>query len=203
MKIKLDYKQFKNIQMKNSILIIAIASIFCTFISCGGSLGNQPATADGFTDIEKQIKEEFGDDAYFTDISVVYNKAIGNIVGVTQTNDPESLKMGEWNQTQGIWAQNSEVFLELPPNTKAADFMYQLGDEISLKTLGELIEKSKVKLHDEMDLENPTLTIASIQYPDNGDMSAMSYLVHLEPEHGGTTYNFYYDINGELLEFDY
>lgn len=173
------------------------------FISCGGNSSNQPATATGFSNIEKDLKSEFGDDAYFTDINIVYNKSIGNIIGVTVTKDPASLQMGQWNQTQGIWKQNSEISLEVPEGTKAADFMYQLNDQIHLKQLGALIEKSKKQLQDEKNLDNPTLSIASILFPKNGDISKTEYLVSLTPEHGGTTFRFYYKLNGDLRKMDY
>lgn len=173
------------------------------FISCGGNTGDQPATAAGFSNIEKAIKSEFGNDAYFTDINIVYNKSIGNIVGVTVTKDPTSLKMGQWNQAQGTWKQNSEISLEVPKGTKAADFMYQLNDQINLKQLGSLVEKSKKQLQTEKNLDNPTLSIASIIFPKNGDISKTEYIVNLTPEHGGTTFHFYYKLNGDLRKMDY
>ena len=44
----------------------------------------------------------------FTDLTITYNKAIGNIIGVTVTKEPASLKMEQWNSTKGNWTQNSE-----------------------------------------------------------------------------------------------
>lgn len=173
------------------------------FISCGGNTGDEPATAKGFSNIEKAIKSEFGNDAYFTDINIVYNKAIGNIVGVTVTKDPASLQMGQWNQTQGVWKQNSEISLEVPEGTKAADFMYQLGEQINLEKLGSLVEQSKKQLQEEKNLDNPALAMASVIFPKNGDISKAEYLVNLTPEHGGTTFHFYYKLNGELRKIDY
>jgi hypothetical protein len=188
-------------QMKR-IKLSGIALSLMALVSCSGS-GNEAATADGFAEIEDGIKSEFGDDAYFTDLSVMYSESIGNTVSVTVTKDPESLEMGEWNQSQGAWTQTSDVSLEIPPGTKAADFMYQLGGEISLKELGGLIEKSKKQLTDEHELENPRLSIASVIFPDDGDISKAYYSINLEPEHGGTTFRFYYELNGELQSMDY
>ena len=172
-------------------------------ISCGGNSGKQPATADGFSDIESDIKSEFGNDAYYTDLTITYNKSIGNIIGVTVTEDPNSLKMGQWNQTQGTWSQNQEISLEVPPGTKAEDYMFQLGQKINLKTLGELAEKASKQLTADKKLENPTLSMAFIKFPKNGDISKTEYTVMLKPEHGGTTFTFRYDLSGNLIEMDY
>ena len=180
---------------------IIITATFSALVSCGSS--GEAATAEGFLEIEKDIKSKFGDDAYFTDLTISYNEAIGNVIGVTVTDDPESLTMGEWSQTRGAWEQKSEITLELPPGTKAADFMFQLDNKINLSILGGLIEKSKKQLIKEKDIENPSLFMASIIYPDDGDISKAEYLVMLEPENGGTSFNFYYNLDGVLREMTY
>ena len=55
-------------------LIVFIGS--AVLVSCGGA-AKQPATADGFGELEKEIKSEFGDESYFTDLSISYDKSIG------------------------------------------------------------------------------------------------------------------------------
>lgn len=187
------------------VITLAAATLITSFaiISCGGGAGKEAATADGFSSIEESIKSKFGENAYFTKLSIIYDKSIGNMISVTVTEDPESLRMGEWTQAQGTWKQTSEVSLEVPEGTKAADFMYQLDDKINLKTLGELIEKSKKQLETEKSLSNPTLSIASIIYPKNGDISKATYSIDLKPENGGTTFMFSYKLNGELIKMDY
>ncbi|MGJ8685496.1 MAG: hypothetical protein ACSHWW_12775 [Nonlabens sp.] len=188
--------------MKKISLFILIGAVL-SLVSCGGNTADQPATAAGFTEIQNEIKSEFGEDAYFTDISIVYDKTIGNIVGVTVTTDPSSLKMGQWNLSQGSWTQNSDISLEVPEGTQAADFMYQLNDQINLTQLGSLIEKSKQQLKDEKDLENPTLYTASVIFPKNGDIARTEYAINLKPENGGTTFRFYYALDGSLRKMDY
>lgn len=189
--------------MRTNTVITLVAILLTTLISCGGSIDSLPATADGFSGIESEIKSKFGDDAYFTDISILYNEGIGNMLNITVTEAPESLTMGEWNNAQGVWNQNAEVSLELPPNTKAVDFMYQLDEEINLSTLGGLVEKSKAQLEEEKDLKNAVLSIAHIKFPDNGDINEAEYVVQLEPENGGTTFSFYYKLNGDLIDMSY
>jgi hypothetical protein len=189
--------------MRKIAITLTALTVLLSVVSCGSGSGKHEATAEGFSEIEKEIKGEFGNDAYFTDIMVLYNKDIGTTVNVTTTNDPESLKMGEWNQMQGSWVQSSEISLEVPEGTKAVDFMYQLNDKINLTKLGELIEKSKKQLTDEKKLDNPTLTDAYISFPKNGDESETEYRVNLKPESGGTTFRFTYKLIGELVKMDY
>ncbi len=171
--------------------------------SCSNSIQNQPATADGFQNIENALKDQFGKDAFYTDLTITYNQSIGNIVGVTVTEIPESLKMGQWNLTQGNWQQNSDIIIEVPVGTKASDFMFQLGETISLSKLGALVEQSIQKLKDEKQFENLTLSTARVFYPDNGDISKAEYFVNLQPENGGTTFRFRYSLNGNLISMNY
>lgn len=184
------------------ITLISLTSVLI-LTSCGNGISEQKATASGFSTIENQIKERFGEDAYYTDLSITYNEAIGNIIGVTVTETPESLKMQQWNNTQDNWTQNSDISIEVPVGTKAADFMFQLNGTINLKKLGQLIEKSKNQLIKEKSIENPKLHIASIQYPDNGNVSNAEFLVMLKPENGGTIFSYSYSLTGELIKMDY
>ena len=140
--------------------------------------------------------------AYYTDLNISYNTSIGNIVGVTVTKAPESLTMGQWNFVQNTWKQNSEITLEVPVESKAADFMYQLNDKINLSKLGELVEKSIKQLKEDKNIENPILSMAFIKFPKNGDRSNTEYAISLKPETGGTTFSFYYTLNGDLIKKD-
>jgi hypothetical protein len=181
-------------------IILVIATI--TLICCGGNSSTQPATVEGFSNIEKEIKSEFGSDAYYTDLTITYNESIGNIIGVTVTKDPSSLKMGQWNQSQGVWSQNQEISLEVPQGTKAKDYMFQLDEKINLPKLGELAEKASGQLKTEKNIENPTLYMAFIKFPKNGDVSKTEFTVMLKPEDGGTTYTFRQGVNDSSIKLD-
>jgi hypothetical protein len=187
-------------QLKALVLVVIVLQ-FIT--SCGSSTSNQPATEQGFATIENALKDKFGDNAYYTDLSITYNESIGNIIGVTVTENPESLKMGQWNLTQDNWQQNSDITIEVPQGTKAADYMFQLGNTVSLSKLGSLVEQASQKLKDDKGLKNPTLSIAALNFPNNGNASQAQYAIILKPEHGGTSFQFYYKLNGELIDMDY
>ncbi|MCB0463909.1 MAG: hypothetical protein KDC81_14515 [Flavobacteriaceae bacterium] len=186
-----------------SLIKLLALLLLMQLTSCGNSTQNQPATAEGFQNIENELKDQFGKDAFYTDLTVTYNQSIGNIIGVTVTEDPESLKMGQWNLTQDTWQQNSDITIEVPSGTKASDFMFQIGEAISLSKLGGLVEKSIQKLKDEKNLENPILSTARVYFPDNGDASKAEYFVNLQPENGGTTFRFRYGLNGDLIKMNY
>ena len=187
--------------LKNIVLAIVLMA---TLISCGGDTSKQPANAEGFTVIEKELKEKFGENAYYTDLSISYDASIGNMISLTVTDAPESLKMESYVYSQHTsWKQNSEVTLEVPTGRKAADFMFQLSDEINLTKLGELVEKSSKQLTVEKSIENPMLSTAFIKFPKNGDISKTEYNINLKPENGGTTFRFNYKLNGELIKMDY
>lgn len=181
--------------------LLIFSTVFIT--SCGGGSTTKEANAAGFSEIEKEINDKFGNAAYYTDLSITHNKSIGNIIGVTVTKNPESLKMEQWNQTQGKWNQIAEVTIEIPKGTKATDFMFQLNETLNLKKLGELVEQSKAQLTKEKKLENPKLHIAAVKYPDTGEISKAEYVVMLQPENGGSTFSFSYTLAGKLIKMDY
>jgi len=185
------------------VLKFTVVAAVITLMSCGGSISKQPANSEGFGAIEKEIKSKFGEDAYFTGLTILYIEGIGNTVNTTVTDDPESLKMGQWSLSQGTWTEQSEITLEVPEGTKATDFMFQLNESINLSKLGGLVEKSMEELTAKKNIENPILSVAFVKFPKNGDVSKTEYTVRLEPENGGTSFTFIYKLNGELIEMDY
>ena len=188
--------------MKNTKKILLI-SLTIIILSCGGGNTNEPSNEEGFTSIENEIKKKFGDKAFYTELTIVYNKTIGNIISTTVTENPASLTMGQWSFSQGNWKQTSDITLEVPEDYDAKDFMYQLNDKINLSTLGKLVEKSKAQLTQEKNIQNPTLAIASIYFPKDGNLSKTEYNIKLEPENGGTSFTFQYNIDGKLIKMDY
>lgn len=182
--------------------LITCAILSVALMSCGGA-GKAEANAEGFGSIEKELKGKFGDDAYYTKLTIINIETLGNAVNATVTDDPASMKMGEWNYSQSTWTQNSEITLEVSEGSKPEDFMFKLDDKINLTKLGELVEKSMKQLKTEKDLKNPKLSTAFVKLPRNGDASQAEYCVTLEPEHGGTSFSFYYKLDGELIKMDY
>ncbi|WP_186754072.1 hypothetical protein [Echinicola salinicaeni] len=178
--------------------------LLLTFLNaCGSGASIQEANADGFLVIEEALKDQFGEDAYFTDLTISHRQSIGNIISVTVTSDPSSLKMGQWTQSNDSWTQTSDIRLEVPEGMNASDFMFQLGDPIDLGRLGDLVEKSKDKLEEEKEIQNPSLQMAIVKIPKDGVRSKIEYLILLQPENGGTTFTYSYDLNGNFISMDY
>ncbi|MFP4845569.1 hypothetical protein [Winogradskyella sp. PE311] len=187
----------------NRIGVLFVFMVIIKLTSCSNSTSHQPATGEGFTAIENELKSKFGDNAYYTDLKVVYIKDIGNTISTTVTKAPESLNMEEWNLSQNTWTQHSEVTLEVPEGTQAADYMFQLSDKINLTKLGGLVEESITKLKSEKNINNLILSMAFIKFPKNGDSSKTEYAINLVPESDGTSFSFYYTLDGELIKMDY
>lgn len=189
--------------MKTIKLVLATV-MFVTITSCGGGISKEAPNEEGFEAIEEELKSKFGDNAYYTDLNISHDRTVGNIISVTVTKNPASLKMGAYvysNHTS--WKQNSEITLEAPEGTNAADFMFQLDDKINLKKLGELVETSSKKLTAEKGINNPRFEMAFIQFPKNGNILKTEYMVKLEPENGGTSFTFSYELDGTFIKMNY
>ena len=188
--------------MKIFKFIVGVTEVVL-LISCGGSTGKKLPDQKGFTVIEKELKSKFGETAFYTDLTITYDESIGNIISVVVSKNPESLKMEEWDSTEGNWLQSSEISIEVPKGSEAADFMFQLNNTISLSKLGELVEKSSKQLTAEKAINDPVLSMAFIKFPENGDSNKTKYVVILTPPNGGTTFTFSYKLNGDLIVMDY
>lgn len=188
----------------SKIKLVIITLSFFAFISCGNGTSKHPSNAKGFAAIEQDLKNQFGINAYYVDLKISHDKSIGNMISLTVTDAPESLKMGTYIYSKHTsWKQESDVSLEVPKGSKAADFMFQLNDKINLEKLGELVELSSKKLTKEKNINSPVLDMAFIKFPKNGDMKKVEYSISLQPENGGTTFSFYYSLNGDLINMNF
>jgi hypothetical protein len=166
-------------------------------------MSNYTPNAEGFAKIQDDLKSKFGNDAYYSDISVIYSPGDGITLKVTVTKDPASLKMEEWIHSSSVgWKQTADVSIEIPEDTDAKVFMYQLAGKFDLKKIGELVEQSAQKLADEKQIKGAVLHTAVLHTADR-PASEMDIYIAMEPENGGTSFNFHYDLDGNLTSFDY
>ncbi|SNR16265.1 hypothetical protein [Tenacibaculum jejuense] len=186
--------------MKKIIYTLALIVL----ISCGKEK-RFTENADSIKELQTLLADEFGKDAYYTSISIINSStSSGDIINTTQTSDPASLKMGEWNHFQGKWTQSSEVTLELSEGAKAKDFMFKLDDSvINFKLLGDLVEKSKEKVKEEKKIDEVIVSSIYMNAPNNGDFEKMEYFITIKPKNGGTSFDFWYKLDGTLRKFDY
>ena len=177
--------------LKFLTLLLIVTSIF----SCEKGINGSPTTAEEYSILEDEIKSNFGDDVYYTEIVV----SCYDFIKVIVTDNPASLEMAEWIYVDGSWTQRAEITYEIPEDANATDFMFQIGSEINLKKLGELFEKSIAFLLMDKGIENPVLERSSFQFPKNGDINNAQYSIILKPENGVESYTFLYKLNGDLI----
>ncbi len=177
--------------------VIAILGIVI-ISSCGGKISDN---LSGFQELEREITDKFGEEAFYTDISVSYDKPTGLSFSVTATRDSSSYELEEWNWVTGTWTQTSEVALEITGG-KPQDFMFNLVNDVSITKMAELVALSKKKVKDKKNIET-VLNLISVSSSMDGDKSKMQYFLQLKPVTGGTSFNFYYDLKGTLKKFDY
>jgi hypothetical protein len=194
--------------MKRTIIYFAglfISLIFAT--SCGSSSPGYTPDAEGFAKIRNDLKSKFGDDAYYSNIGIVYvagdAPGSGIILSLTVTKDPASLAMEEWAcSPYNGWQKTADVTIEVPEGTEASVFMYQLTGKFDLEKIGKLVELSAKKLADEKQIKNAVLNMAQLN-PGNRPASSTDIYISMKPENGGTTFSFHYDLDGNLTSFDY
>jgi hypothetical protein len=178
------------------------ALLFAAVLTMASCAKNFTQDAAGFEEIQNELKSKFGENAYYTNLTVTYNKTVGTIILVTETSDPASLKMEEWQYMQSAWQQRSDVTLEVSDGD-AKEFMYQLSGKFDLKKVGGLVEQSVKKLADEKKIENAKIKFVAMNTPDNDAVEQTKIMIDLEPENGGTSFSFIYDLDGNLVSFDY
>ncbi|MEN7551296.1 hypothetical protein AAG747_25485 [Rapidithrix thailandica] len=188
--------------MKNNVNFVLFAFMVSIFSSCTqlGLVKEDFTTKEGLKEFEEELISKFGKDAYFTDFGISHSQH-GSVANVTVTSDPSSLKMGSWIYHKGLWEQTSDITLEIPDGAKAEDFMYT-HKELDFDQINELVEKSKTKVKEEKDMDVVVYTIY-LSAPDDADFSRMRYSLDLRPENGGTSFSFYYNMDGSLHSFDY
>ena len=164
--------------------------------SCGGG-GNS------FETLNDILSDKFGTDAYYKNVAITPVPKYGDIVNITVTSDPSSMQLEEWTYLKGSWEKKTIVTIEMEGEGSMKDFLYQLDNEVSISKLGELVELSKVSLTKEKNIENPALMTAMMNCPDYGGKENLEYQISITPEHGGTSFNYHYDLNGELKDMNY
>jgi hypothetical protein len=182
------------------LICIVIGMNACSLVS---SLGSSYSTSkEGFEKLGKDLESKFGKESYYTDITLSYDKTVGDMLNIKVAKDPNTLTMEEHNYMRGVWQKKSDITLEIEGGANPKEFMMTL-DEAKLNTVWPLIEQSKKKLLDEKKLAETVLKMITIQVPDNGEKTTTTIYILLEPKTGGTQFSFVYDLSGKLVSFNY
>ncbi|MDL2319927.1 hypothetical protein LJC45_02205 [Alistipes sp. OttesenSCG-928-B03] len=189
-------------QLHRAALLSLVAVLALAFTSCGGGKSKYTQDAAGFEKLGGDLQSKFGADAYYTNLGIVNDSNGGFVINLTVTKDPSSLKMEEWVMSAGSWRQTADVTLQVE-GADPADFMFQLGKDVDMKKFGTMVEEAKAKVTEVANIEGLKLNLATVNTPDDEDKSGLRYMIDIKPEHGGTSFYFNYDAQGELISFDY
>lgn len=175
-------------------LIIKITIVLTTLMlfSCGKTTYEN--NINGFVEIENDLKKKFGNNAFYTDITIELNGKNVTQIEVTQTQDPDLLKMQGWKHQKNTWKQFSEVNLELKTG-EIKDYMFQLGNEINLTKVNQIKENIPLK-------EPFYLSKVKIISPNNGDTSKLQYQVQVRKKATDKKLKFNFDKDGYLIYQD-
>jgi hypothetical protein len=180
-------------QMPKLIIVI----LFSLFIfSCKSGFEHNKV---GMEKLNKELKEEFGAETWYTSVELVNSGGSDDIVTIDQTKDPNSLKQEQWSQFHGFWEKKADITLSIQ-GAEPKSFMFQLDKEVSLGKLGELMERSKKQLQDEKKIDDSEVVLAQIKASNkmNTKQEGLYYSISLQSKKTGKNYNFVYGMDGNL-----
>lgn len=155
----------------------------------------------GMEQLNKELKEEFGAEAWYTSIELENNGggSSDDIVTVDQTSDPNSLKQEQWTQFHGFWEKKANITLSIK-GAAPKSFMFQLDKEVSLPKLGALMEQARKTLEQENKITDAKVVVAQIKASNqmNTKEDGIYYSLSLKSKAAGKSFLFVYDISGML-----
>jgi hypothetical protein len=187
----------------NKLYLVGIAFIM-PFVSCNSIKGKAFETSEGVTEVVTKLKEAFGKNASYTEITISYYKGIGSTISATGTNDPSSPKMVSKLYSKGKWEETSDVILEVSEGAKPSDFMFTLEEVEHLKKVPEMVKVSIEKIKQEKDFDVVAEHV-SVKYPSRiiGPDDKLRFDVNLRPENGGTSFIMTFDNKGDFKRMTY
>lgn len=173
-----------------------LCSLPFLFYSCKSGFEHNKA---GMEKLNKELKEEFGAEAWYTSIELANSGGSDDVVTVDQTKDPNSLKQEQWSQFHGFWDKKADITLSIQ-GAEPKSFMFQLDKEVSLSKLGELMELSMKKLSTEQGVDDSQVLLAQIKASTqmNTKAEGIYYSISLESKKKNKSYNFVYNLDGSL-----
>lgn len=184
------------------LILIGFTITACEYFGGGGRTFE---TEEGVKETREQLDSKFGKGAWYTDVTLSYDKSTGTVITGTGTADPNSPKLIERHLMKGIWKDLSEITMEISGGGQPKDFMFTL-DQVNMDKIPALVKQSKEKVSKEKGIKDVVVTWVSISMPDklNNDKPAKpSYRLNVEPESGGTHFTFIYDVQGNFENMIY
>lgn len=181
-----------------SLLFLSVILIMSSAIySC-----KPPYTTDaaGMEKLENDLKEKFGQDAYYTYISYLKVDDDAYAVNVQVSQDKESFQQEQWIYDAGSWNMTGPMTMQISANTPGF-YKFQINDDISVKKLGVLIEKSIASFKSEKNGQDPILMNAVLNSNNTvtDENTKYRYTVILKDKNDPTTHSYTYGKDGSLL----
>lgn len=180
----------------SSVLLLCLITIIMPACKSGFEYNKT-----GFLKLNDELKKEFGKDTWYTDLQIVSNRGSDDAVLITETKDPASMKQEQWAQYHGTWEKQADVSFTSAREDPSA-FMFQLDKEVSLSTLADLLEKSKIELKDKQHIDSTLFVMAAIKSDNrmNTKKQGIHYFITLRSAADQKDYAFKYDLNGKAME---
>ncbi|MDR0545143.1 MAG: hypothetical protein LBG30_07365 [Odoribacteraceae bacterium] len=184
--------------------------------SCGPSPSKYAFDAKGFAHLQEDLKTKFGNNAYYSNISVVNVPGNLPVRGTTLTLTvirPGSSKMEEWSYSAYTnWKQVAEITIEASEDACPKESMFQLTGSFDLGKIARLVEQSAEQLAERMEQEKQEakeqkggkekeeIVWDSVILDAGGQpASAPQVLVSLKYKHEGTGFVYRYNLDGSLI----
>lgn len=177
--------------------------ILCSLCLLMFSACRQSYTFDttGTQQISRDLNEKFGPDAWYTAIILGLDGQHSKLI-VEQTDDPAALTQQQWIKLGEDWQKSAEITIRLEGG-KPQDYMFQLGKEVDLALLGNLIADARNKI-EEKGISDAEVRLASVNSSTkmNRKEEGITYTVALRSKSADKDYSFIYNLDGSLKQFN-
>ena len=170
--------------------------IGCLMLSISCKRDTYDNSIDGFSQLESDLIQRFGEGSYFTDITILQNNEEELEVDLLVTQNPYSYTMEGWNYKNGDWQKITEVDLELVRGD-IVNYLYTINQEVSIVKMKFLIE-SCIKKAKEKGYTDIAFNKVIILSPNDGDKLKMGYYIQIIADN--KKINYVYTLAGDLVK---
>ncbi len=183
--------------MKNYNLYFVLMAFFAFCLgSCRSGFEHN---VKGMEQLNKELLDEFGADAWYTNIELINSGGSDDLISIEVTKDPNSFKQEQWIQFHGFWEKKANVTVTVR-GAEPRSFMFQLGKEVHLSRLGELMQQSRETLERERGVQEPQVLTAQVKSGNqmNTKEEGIYYSITIRGKNDQKNYNFVYNLDGSL-----
>lgn len=180
--------------------IIIILSIVISLTACKSKYEQNQV---GFEKLQTDLKDKFGADAYYTivNMSAAGDETMGYTFFVDKTDAAEDIRQERWVLDAGTWMNAGYANMQIDRDNPQF-YKFQLGKEVDLAQLGQLIETSKKQFIDDGKGADPVLKLAQVN-TNNTVQDADSkyqYTVKWAQKGSKEEHSYTYDRSGKLIQ---